>query len=44
VYARALGHLAPFARAIAGAHAVPPPADGLLPPSRTALRRFGRRG
>lgn len=43
VYARALDHLAPFARAVAGELAVPPPADGQLPISRPALRRFGRR-
>ncbi len=44
VYARALDHLAPYARAVAGDQAVPPPAEGLLPPPRPALRRFGRRG
>lgn len=44
VYARALGHLAPFARAVAGVAAVPPPAEGLLPQPPAGLRRFGRRG
>lgn len=32
VYARALGHLAPLARAVAGAQAVPAPAAPLAPP------------
>ena len=45
VYARALHHLAPYARAIAGDDAVPAPAEGLLPPPRASARRgFGRRG
>ena len=44
VYARALDHLAPFARAVAGVVAVPPPAEGLLPQPQAGLRRFGRRG
>ena len=41
VYARALDHLAPFARAVAGVVAVPPPAEGLLPPMHASLRRRG---
>jgi len=45
VYARALHHLAPYARAVAGDDAVPAPAEGLLPPPRASARRgFGRRG
>ena len=43
VYARALHHLAPFARAIAGQEAVPAPAEGLLPPPRARRTGFGRR-
>lgn len=44
VYARALQHLAPLARTVAGAGAIPPPAEGLLPRPRGPWRRFGRRG
>ena len=40
VYARALDHLAPFARAVAGNLAVPPPADDLLPQRHPTQRRF----
>ena len=40
VYARALDHLAPFARAVAGELAVPPPADDLLPQRHPTQRRF----
>ncbi|MEF9978460.1 MAG: RNA pyrophosphohydrolase, partial [Thermomonas sp.] len=45
VYARALSHLAPFARAVAGLDAVPHPADDLLSvPGRTVLIGERRRG
>ena len=44
VYARALGHLAPFARAVAGAVAVPPPAEKLVPATNPPIRGTGRRG
>ena len=39
VYTRALAHLAPLARAVAGTGAVPVPEGGEMPP----LRRYGRR-
>ena len=43
VYGRALMHLAPFARAVAGALAVPTPADGLVSTRYLAFRDTGRR-
>lgn len=50
VYARALRHLAPFARRVAGAHAVPPPGPELRAflgnrrsrPARRPIRPLGR--
>ena len=44
VYARALGHLAPFARAVAGALAVPPPDDDLVLARHPPARGQGHRG
>ena len=44
VYARALGHLAPFARSVAGVLAVPAPAAGLVPVRHPAFRKSGQRG
>jgi putative (di)nucleoside polyphosphate hydrolase len=44
VYASALRHLAPFARQVAGAQAIPPPAPEARWPARRAGRRRGRAG
>ena len=40
VYARALDHLAPFARAVAGHHAVPEVAVTLPPPANAGHARW----
>lgn len=43
VYARALVHLAPLARAVAGTDAIPHPTDAVLPPPGRPLFMDGRR-